>query len=105
MNKGYKDAAAVIAGSTLESHLRKLCLRNSLDLFIQKKGKNIPKKTNLLKDELFSSGVISKTNNKQLTVWLDIRNNSAHGHYDEYSSQEVDYLIQGIRNFIEKYPA
>ena len=30
LDKGYKDAAAVLAGSTLEVHLRKLCVKSNI---------------------------------------------------------------------------
>ena len=32
LHEGYKDSAAVIAGSTLESHLRALCNKNGIDI-------------------------------------------------------------------------
>jgi hypothetical protein len=34
VNSGYKDAAAVLAGSTLESHLRGLCAKHSITVEI-----------------------------------------------------------------------
>ena len=105
LEEGFKDAAAVIAGSTLESHLRNLCLKNGIEVFVVRNEKKRPKKTNSLVTELLSKDFITTTNQKQLILWLDTRNNSAHGHYDKYAKEQVGYLIQGIRNFIEKYPA
>src|SRR5690554_6443141 len=32
LNSGYKDASAVVVGSTLESHLKKLALKNEIDI-------------------------------------------------------------------------
>ncbi len=32
LKEGYKDPAAVITGSTLEEHLRKLCIKNGIDI-------------------------------------------------------------------------
>lgn len=101
-NEDYKDAAAVIAGSTLESHLRKLCLNNQIDIHFQKNSRKIPKNTNRLKDDLSSQGIISKTMKKQVTLWLDIRNNAAHGNYNEYTKEQVSVFIQGLRVFISQ---
>lgn len=99
LSEGYKDAAAVIAGSTLEQHLRKVCVKN--EIMIYKDGeKTRYKKTNMLKDELASKGIISTTFQKQITLWLDVRNNAAHGNYEEYSKDLVEVLIQGIKSFI-----
>ena len=36
----------------------------------------------------------------QITAWLDIRNNSAHGNYNEHNTDQVDLMIKGIKNFI-----
>ena len=42
---------------------------------------------------------------KQITAWLDLRNNAAHGHHEKYSSEQVVRLIEWIRDFIAKNPA
>lgn len=42
---------------------------------------------------------------KQITAWLDLRNNAAHGKYDKYSIEEVKLMIAGIRNFLLAFPA
>ncbi len=41
----------------------------------------------------------------QITAWLDIRNNAAHGKYSEYNNQQVDLMINGMRVFISNNPA
>ena len=106
VKEGYKDAAAVIAGSTLESHLRKLCLKNSLSIEYQTKdGKLRPKKADLLNSELTKVGVYNKINHKQVTAWLGLRNEAAHGNYNEYEIAEVKLMISGINNFIINYAA
>jgi hypothetical protein len=43
-NEGYKDAAAVIAGSALEAHLRQLCIKNSIDIEVNTPKGMQPKK-------------------------------------------------------------
>ena len=81
VSQGYKDAAAVMAGSTLEVHLRKLCDKNDIDTL---KGDGKPKKADSLNAELAKAGVYTKLDQKNVTAWLGLRNHAAHGDYDKY---------------------
>lgn len=106
LSEGYKDPAAVITGSTLESHLRKLCSKNSIPVESENaNGKLVAKKADLLNSELAKKEIYNKTYQKQITAWLDLRNNAAHGKYDEYGNAEVKLMISGIMNFLLTYPA
>jgi len=98
LGQGYKDAAAVIAGSTLEAHIRELARSNSIDLLVNDK----PKKASTLNDELTKAGIYSSPSQKQVTAWLAIRNDAAHGNYDKYTAPQVDLMIKGIRQFTLK---
>ncbi|MBN1803348.1 MAG: hypothetical protein JW891_17685 [Candidatus Lokiarchaeota archaeon] len=105
LSEGFKDAAAVITGSTLEEQLRKLCLKSEIQITVKSKDKINPKKANQLNTELYNNKIIKKGETKQISAWLDIRNNAAHGNYDEYDEKKVELMIEGIRNFILNYPA
>ncbi len=106
LSEGYKDPAAVIAGSTLECHLRKMCIKQTIPVeVVNSKGRLIAKKADLLNSELTKEKVYNKTYQKQITAWLDLRNNAAHGKYDEYGKTEVQLMISGILNFIATNPA
>ncbi len=105
LEEGYKDPAAVITGSTLEEHLRKICIKNGIDIEILSKGKLSPKKADSLNSELARQKVYSKLEQKSVTAWLDLRNKAAHGKYDEYNDDQVKQLIIGVRNFIVRNPA
>ena len=102
VEQGYKNPAAVMAGSTLEVHLRKLCDKNGIDT-LKRDGK--PKKADSLNAELAGAGVYGKLDQKSVTAWLDLRNNAAHGHYDKYDEGQVRLLIDGVRDFIIRHPA
>ncbi len=102
LGEQYKDAAAVIAGSALEQHLRNLATKAGITL-TDAGGR--PKKTNLLNDELTKSGVYAKLDQKNVVAWLDLRNKAAHGLYDEYSAAQVELFVQGIRDFFARLPA
>ena len=103
--EGYKDAAAVIGGSSLESHLRQLCVKNGLSV-TQASAKGIrPKKADTLNSELAGASVYSKLDQKSVTSWLDLRNKAAHGHYGDYTKDQVALLLQGIQDFMARNPA
>lgn len=103
LKEGYKDAAAVIAGSALESHLRQLCIKNDIDT--EDTRNSHPKKTDKLNAELAKEDVYKKYDQKSVTAWLDFRNDAAHGHYDEYRKEQIAIMIKGIRDFIARIPA
>jgi len=105
LEEEYKDPAAVITGSTLEEHLRKLCIKNGIDIEIMSKGKLRPKKADSLNSELAKQKVYSKLDQKSVTAWLDLRNKAAHGNYSEYNDNQVNQMIIGVRDFIVRNPA
>ncbi len=100
--KSYKDAAAVIAGSTLEEHLRKLAAKSGVS---STKPDGSPVKADTLNNELASASVYNKLQQKSVTAWLDLRNKAAHGHYDEYDHAQVAALIRDVREFLIRLPA
>jgi hypothetical protein len=98
---GFKDAAAVIAGSTLEEHLRKLAAKAQLPTT---GSKGEPLKASRLNDAL-KGPVYNPLQHRAVQGWLDIRNAAAHGHYGEYEHQQVAALIQGVTDFMSRHPA
>jgi hypothetical protein len=105
-DNGYKDASAVITGSTLESHLRKQCIKNSIPIEeTAPDGKIRPLKADFLNSELAKANVYSKLDQKNVTAWLDLRNKAAHGQYDQYTTEQVTLLVSGVREFISRNPA
>jgi hypothetical protein len=98
---GYKDAAAVIAGSTLESHLRQLCNRHGIPTQVNSKAK----KADTLNAELAKAGAYKGIDQKSVTAWLGLRNDAAHGNYSAYDKNQVSLMISGIRDFIARTPA
>lgn len=101
LSEGYKDPAAVIIGSTLEEHLRQLCVKNGLPT--TSGGK--PKKAGQLNADLANASVYSRLDLKSITSWLDLRNNAAHGKYGEYTKEQVQLMIQSIQDFMTRNPA
>jgi hypothetical protein len=101
LEQGYKDPSAVIVGSVLEEHLRKLCFKNQIPVLQNQK----PKKADTMNAELANANTYSKLDQKSVTAWLDLRNKAAHGRYNEYTNEQVILMLQGIRNFVARHPA
>jgi len=103
--EGYKDAAAVIAGSTMEAHLRQLCTRHGINaITTTPDGKSRPKKAAQLNQEL-GKVAYSPFDQKQINTWQDLRNNAAHGNYGVYSDKQVEQFIDWLGDFIARNPA
>lgn len=101
MDSGYKDAAAVMAGGVLETHIRKLCEKNELGTADERQAVN----TERLNIELARADVYSKLDQKNVTAWLGLRNEAAHAEYDKYSAEQVALMLQGVRDFLTRHPA
>lgn len=103
ISEGYKDASAVMIGSTLESHLKQLCVKNSIDItYTNAKDQIKPKKADVLNADLCKSNVYNKLEQKQITAWLDLRNKAAHGEYSEYNMEHVQQMYTGVLSFVTR---
>jgi len=68
----------VIAGTSLEVHLKALATKHGLSLQLPSGG---PKKMDALNAELKAAGVYDANQHKQVTAWLALCNSAAHGNY------------------------
>ena len=102
LSERWNDPAAVICGSVLEEHLRKLCHKVGLPV-VQDGGK--PKKADTINADLLRADVYSKLDQKNVTAWLDLRNKAAHGEYTNYNNEQVVNLLNGVREFIARISA
>lgn len=105
LKEGFKDAAAVIGGSTLEAHLRQLCLQYGVATeHTSSDGSTRPKKASQLNQDL-GKIVYTLFDQKQVTSWLDLRNSAAHGNYTDYNEIQVEQFLGWLQDFIRRYPA
>jgi len=72
--------------------------------YIAKDGTTKQKKAERLNQEL-GKNAYTLFDQKQITAWLDLRNNAAHGHYSAYDDDQVAKLIEWVGDFISKNPA
>lgn len=103
LEEGYKDAAAVIIGSTLEEHLRQLCEKNLINIKYEKNGKLIPKNAETFNSDLAKAEIYNTTEKKGVTGHLGLRNDAAHGNYDKYTTEQVQLMYHAVLNFMNKY--
>jgi hypothetical protein len=95
----------VIAGSTLEAHLRQLCVKHGIDTTaITSDGKVRAKKASQLNQDL-GKAIYSSFDQKQINAWQDLRNDAAHGNYGSYSDKQVEQFIDWLSDFIANNPA
>lgn len=102
LEQGYKDPAAVMIGSVLEENLRQLCAANKIDIELEKDGVFFPKKADRLNSDLAKSEAYTKLDQKSVTAWLDLRNSAAHGKYNEYTKEQVNFMLHGVTEFLAR---
>jgi hypothetical protein len=100
LEENYKDAAAVMIGSTLEEHLRQLAATNNVDVEeLNRQDRMVPRKADVINADL-AKAVYGKLDQKNITAWLDLRNKAAHGRYAEYNKELVQGMLNGVREFM-----
>jgi len=58
-----------------------------------------------LNSDLAKKGIYNNLKKKQIEFWTGVRNEAAHGHEDKYNSQQVEEMLNGVRQFIIDFPA
>jgi hypothetical protein len=95
-NGGYFVAAVVLAGGTLEEHLRKLSQKHNLP---------VVDSIDTMIQALRKKGVYPQSTWRSISSWYDLRTDAAHGRPRTYARQEVANMISGVRDVISRYPA
>lgn len=98
LEQGYKDPAASLIGAVLEDGLRKIAKNNSIQL---KSKEDISSLNQKLADA--PTPIYNRLTQKRIQVWNDIRNNADHGHFSEYTSDNVKEMLNGVRDFLGQY--
>lgn len=93
---GYHQPAAVVIGSVLEDGLRKLCTKREVPL-------SAKPKLDTMNANLAKQGVYNKLMQKRVTMLADIRNKAAHGEWNEFTKADVEDMLRGVCQFMEKY--
>ncbi len=91
--------AAVLCGALLEDALRRLCDRQTPQVPTDKPNGR-PKALNALIQDLQKANAFNKLKAQQLRGWVQVRNSAAHGKFDEFSRDDVELMVNGVRNFL-----
>jgi hypothetical protein len=95
LDNKYHVAAAVIAGTVLETSLRELCDNQSPKISYGKLDK--------MNADLKKAGVYNQLQSKRITALADIRNSAAHGKVSEFTHDDVQSMIKDIESFLINY--
>jgi hypothetical protein len=96
LEKGYKDPAASLIGAVLEDGLRRIAEKHNVTV---KHDDDISS----LNTRLANKEIYNRLIQKQIQVWKDIRNSADHGKFDEYNSDQVRLMLEGVRKFLAEY--
>lgn len=100
--KKYTGPAAVVAGSVLEEHLRKLAGKHDVG---RTDAKGRAKSVEALSVELRDAGAFLEIRRKGIQSWYAQRTAGAHGKADTLLDSEVARMIDAIRDFVADHPA
>ena len=95
-NEGYKDASAVLLGAVLEDALRKISEAHGIST-VNANGK--PLAMDAMNVQLGKSGAYNALVKKQVTSWSNLRNDAAHGRYEEYDAGQVNQMMLFVQKF------
>jgi len=96
LENGYKDPAASLTGAVLENGLRKIAEKNNISV---KHDDNISS----LNQKLGDKGVYNRLVQKQIQAWEAIRNSADHGKFNDYKSDDVKLMLEGVKKFLIEY--
>jgi len=95
-------AAAVLAGASLENFLRSMCQRCAPpESTVGKLG--APLALTALIDALKSRQAFNEVDAKFLRAWAGIRNNAAHGKFEEFNRSQVEQMVRGVLSFVSRH--
>ena len=100
--KKYVGPAAVVAGSVLEEHLRRLADKHGVS---RADAKGRPKSVDLLSVELRDARAFLEIRRKAIQSWYAQRTAGAHGNAGTLVESEVARMIDAVRDFVADHPA
>lgn len=92
----YKDPAASLCGAVLEDGLRRIAKKANITV----KSKD---DVSSLNQKCADAMIYNRLMQKKLQVYTDIRNNADHGHFVQYTQDDVIDMHKGISAFLVDY--
>jgi len=94
LDNGYKDPAASLIGAVLEDSLRRVCSNNDVTVKIDD---NISSLNQKLADQ---KSIYNRLRQREIEVWNKLRDYADHGKFEEYNTESVKNMLEGVRNFL-----
>lgn len=90
----YLQAAAIVAGVALETHLKSLCEQKAIVITEANPG------IQAYNQGLYKAKVYSQPQMQEIATWGSIRNAAAHGNWGEFTKDHIDMMIKGVTRFL-----
>jgi hypothetical protein len=96
LNNNYKDAAASLTGAVLERGLRDIADSQSIPV------RSRDDLTSLA-NRLAEKAIYTRLMQKNLVVWIAVRNHADHGEFSQYTLDDVRNMLVGVRTFLDQH--
>lgn len=96
LDAGYKDPSASLIGAVLEDGLRKISLKNNVEV---KDGDDI----SALNTKLGDKNIYNRLVQQQIQAWKVVRDRADHGKFDEYKNEDVEAMLEGVQRFLSTH--
>lgn len=93
---GYKDPVASLVGAVLEDGLRKIATANGIKVKARDDLASLSAKC-------ADRAVYNRLKQKQIQVWIGIRNHADHGEFGEYTNDDVTRMLAGVQEFLTEH--
>lgn len=94
--QGYHHAAVSVAGAVLEDGLRRVAAAHQIAV----KARD---DLTSLNSRLAEKVIYDRLTQKEVGVWIDLRNAADHGDWDKVTAERAGELLRGIGRFLERY--
>lgn len=98
LSDGFIGVAIVTAGAVLEDTLRKMCEANRISITDKPK-------LNRMNDDLAKAGAYNALTQNKIKWLAGLRNDAAHGKWDDLKKEDAEDMIKATRRFVEDYAA
>lgn len=94
--------ALILAGSVLEEHVRKLAEKNEIPV---RDDRGRSRAFEQIGHDLVREDVFGEPQRKTLSAWYAQRTEAAHGRFESVVDDDAQRIIDGVRDFLARYPA
>ena len=96
LEQGYVAPSASLAGAVLEQGLSSIAKNNEITV-------RVSDELSALNQKLADAGVYNRLKQKEVSLWIDIRNNATHKEFGDVKEEDARKLIEGAQSFLGDY--